>query len=203
MSSVLDSLLGILKKKKTIGIVIAIILGLILTKIFISMYQEPIRQQQIESVAKTTYTNKQFESIQENDIEKLLKSKEQTIVGVIDPTDNKGYGKVKKMFNKKAPVKGLTDKVYIYQPIYDSNQLKKELKINDKNTFLVIEDSKEIGRYSFNDLSLGYEEIVEEVDTILNPKISRKAPVRVDLPEEEETEVLEDGATHTSEVTFE
>ena len=204
MSNILEEILVLLKKKKTIGIIIGIVVAIILMNILISINRDSIRKQQIDSVAKTTYQNKQFKSVQEDELTKLLTNKQQTIVGIVEPADNKGYNKVKKMFNKKSAVKGLPKEVYIYQPIYDSSALKKELKLNEKNTFLVIEDGQEVGRYSFNDLSIGYEEIVEEVDTILNPKILRKNPIRIEAENEEMVEeASDDGLTHTSEVTFE
>lgn len=203
MNNVLDQLLVFLKKKKTIACIVILISGIIITNVFSGMYKATIQDRQIESVAKVTYQNKQFKSIKESEVSKLLKNKEQIIIAIIDTSDNKGYSKVKKMFNSKATIEGLPKTVYVYQPIYDNTKLNKELKINEKNTFIVIENGEELGRYSFNDLSVGYEEIVNEIDTILNPKIKRTNPVRNDKTEtEEESTTNSDGETHTSEVEF-
>lgn len=204
MNNILDQLLVFLKKKKTIACIVILISGIIITNIFSGMYKATIRDQQIESVAKVTYKNKQFKNIKETEVNQLLKNKEQTIVAVIDTSDNKGYSKVKKMFNSKTTIDGLPETVYVYQPIYDSSKLNKELKINEKNTFIIIENEAELGRYSFNDLSVGYEEIINEIDTILNPKITRTKPVRNDKTEtEDQATTNSDGETHTSEVEFE
>lgn len=205
MNNILDQTLVFLKKKKTIALIVIILSGIIITNIFSGIYRATIREQQVDSVAKVTYKNKQFKNIKESEVSKLLKSKEQTIVGIIDTSDNKGYSKVKKMFDSKTVIEGLPQTVYIYQPVYDNKSLYKDLKINEKNTFLIIENGEELGRYSFNDLSIGYEEIVTEIDSILNPKIERINPVRNDKTEDsqEESTTNSDGETHTSEVTFE
>lgn len=213
MSNLLDELLVLLKNKKVIGCLIAILIAIITMNLFIAVYRGTIREQQIESVAKTTYKNKQFKSIQEDELTKLMTSKEQVIIGIVDPVDNKGFNDIKKMFNEKSSIDGLPKTVYIYQPIYDSSKVIKNLGIKDKNTFIVVENGKELGRYSFNQLEGGYEEVINEVNQIIHPKIERKKPIRKqeEAPKTDNQEGVpsEDGTTssgdvtHTSEVFFE
>ncbi|MBO0436820.1 hypothetical protein [Vagococcus fluvialis] len=207
MSNIVDELLVLLKKKKTIAVIIIIVVGIVMMNVFKSLYRPTIREQQVDSVAKVTYKNKQFKKIQDSELTDLLKRKEQQVIAVIDPSENKGYKKVEKMFNEKKTVENLPKTVYVYEPIYPNQKMKKDLGINDKNTFIVYNEGKEIGRYSFNDLSVGHEEITTELNQIINPKIPRKKPVRKEVQTEdsaaENTQTNDDGQTHTSEVFFE
>ena len=207
MSSIIDELTSLLKKKKTIALLISLVIAIILMNVLIKVFRDDIREQQIVSVGDVVYVNKQFIPIKESEIAKITKNKELTVLALVETADNKGLKKVEKMFNSKTPIEGLPKQVYVYEPVYDSAQIKKELSIKDKNTFIVIEDGKEIDRVSFNDLAIGYEEIVDEIDTIVNPKINRKNPVRVatedTVNEELNQEAADNQGTHTSEVTFE
>ncbi len=207
MSNIVDELLVLLKKKKTIAVIIIIVVGIVMMNVFKSLYRPTIREQQVDSVAKVTYKNKQFKKIQDSELTDILKKKEQQVIAVIDPSENKGYKKVEKMFNEKKPVENLPKTVYVYEPVYPNQKMKKDLGINDKNTFIVYDEGKEIGRYSFNDLSVGHEEITTELNQIINPKIPRKKPVRKEVQTEdsaaENTQTNDDGQTHTSEVFFE
>lgn len=207
MSNIVDELLVLLKKKKTIAVIIMIVVGIVMMNVFKSLYRPTIREQQVDSVAKITYKNKQFKKIQDSELTDLLKKKEQQVIAVIDPSENKGYKKVEKMFNEKKPVENLPETVYVYEPVYPNQKMNKDLGINDKNTFIVYNEGKEIGRYSFNDLSVGHEEITTELNQIINPKIPRKKPVRKEVQTEdsaaENTQTNDDGQTHTSEVFFE
>lgn len=207
MSNIVDELLVLLKKKKTIAVIIIIVVGIVMMNVFKSLYRPTIREQQVDSVAKITYKNKQFKKIQESELTDLLKKKEQQVIAVIDPSENKGYKKVEKMFNEKKSIENLPETVYVYEPVYPNQKMNKDLGINDKNTFIVYNEGKEIGRYSFNDLSVGHEEITTELNQIINPKILRKKPVRKEVQTEdsatENTQTNDDGQTHTSEVFFE
>lgn len=207
MSNIVDELLVLLKKKKTIAVIIIIVVGIVMMNVFKSLYRPTIREQQVDSVAKVTYKNKQFKKIQDSELTDLLKKKEQQVIAVIDPSENKGYKKVEKMFNEKKPIENLPETVYVYEPVYPNQKMNKDLGINDKNTFIVYNEGKEIGRYSFNDLSVGHEEITTELNQIINPKIPRKKPVRKEVQTEdsaaENTQTNDDGQTHTSEVFFE
>ena len=207
MSSIIDELTSLLKKKKTIALLISLVIAIILMNVLIKVFRDDIREQQIVSVGDVVYVNKQFIPIKESEIAKITKNKELTVLALVETADNKGLKKVEKMFDSKTPIEGLPKQVYVYEPVYDSAQIKKELSIKDKNTFIVIEDGKEIDRVSFNDLAIGYEEIVDEIDTIVNPKINRKNPVRVatedTVNEELNQEAGDNQGTHTSEVTFE
>ena len=207
MSSIIDELTSLLKKKKTIALLISLVIAIILMNVLITVFRDDIRKQQIVSVGDVVYVNKQFIPIKESEIAKITKNKELTVLALVETADNKGLKKVEKMFDSKTPIEGLPKQVYVYEPVYDSAQIKKELSIKDKNTFIVIEDGKEIDRVSFNDLAIGYEEIVDEIDTIVNPKINRKNPVRVaaedTVNEELNQEAADNQGTHTSEVTFE
>ncbi|MEG0285234.1 MULTISPECIES: hypothetical protein [Vagococcus] len=207
MSSIIDELTSLLKKKKTIALLISLVIAIILMNVLIKVFRDDIREQQIVSVGDVVYVNKQFIPIKESEIAKITKNKELTVLALVETADNKGLKKVEKMFDSKTPIEGLPKQVYVYEPVYDSAQIKKELSIKDKNTFIVIEDGKEIDRVSFNDLAIGYEEIVDEIDTIVNPKINRKNPVRVatedTVNEELNQEAADNQGTHTSEVTFE
>ena len=206
MSSIIDELTSLLKKKKTIALLISLVIAIILMNVLIKVFRDDIREQQIVSVGDVVYVNKQFIPIKESEIAKITKNKELTVLALVETADNKGLKKVEKMFDSKTPIEGLPKQVYVYEPVYDSAQIKKELSIKDKNTFIVIEDGKEIDRVSFNDLAIGYEEIVDEIDTIVNPKINRKNPVRVaaedTVNEELNQEAADNQGTHTSEVTF-
>ena len=207
MSNIVDELLVLLKKKKTIAVIIIIVVGIVMMNVFKSLYRPTIREQQVDSVAKVTYKNKQFKKIQDSELTDLLKKKEQQVIAVIDPSENKGYKKVEKMFNEKKSIENLPETVYVYEPVYPNQKMNKDLGINDKNTFIVYNEGKEIGRYSFNDLSVGPEEITTELNQIINPKIPRKKPVRKEVQTEdsatENTQTNNDGQTHTSEVFFE
>lgn len=207
MSNIVDELLVLLKKKKTIAVIIIIVVGIVMMNVFKSLYRPTIREQQVDSVAKITYKNKQFKKIQDSELTDLLKKKEQQVIAVIDPSENKGYKKVEKMFNEKKSIENLPETVYVYEPVYPNQKMNKDLGINDKNTFIVYNEGKEIGRYSFNDLSVGHEEITTELNQIINPKIPRKKPVRKEVQTEdsatENTQTNNDGQTHTSEVFFE
>lgn len=207
MSNIVDELLVLLKKKKTIAVIIIIVVGIVMMNVFKSLYRPTIREQQVDSVAKITYKNKQFKKIQDSELTDLLKKKEQQVIAVIDPSENKGYKKVEKMFNEKKSIENLPETVYVYEPVYPNQKMNKDLGINDKNTFIVYNEGKEIGRYSFNDLSVGHEEITTELNQIINPKIPRKKPVRKEVQTEdsaaEKTQTNDDGQTHTSEVFFE
>ena len=207
MSNIVDELLVLLKKKKTIAVIIIIVVGIVMMNVFKSLYRPTIREQQVDSVAKVTYKNKQFKKIQDSELTDLLKKKEQQVIAVIDPSENKGYKKVEKMFNEKKSIENLPEIVYVYEPVYPNQKMNKDLGINDKNTFIVYNEGKEIGRYSFNDLSVGHEEITTELNQIINPKIPRKKPVRKEVQTEdsatENTQTNDDGQTHTSEVFFE
>ena len=207
MSNIVDELLVLLKKKKTIAVIIIIVVGIVMMNVFKSLYRPTIREQQVDSVAKVTYKNKQFKKIQDSELTDLLKRKEQQVIAVIDPSENKGYKKVEKMFNEKKSIENLPETVYVYEPVYPNQKMNKDLGIIDKNTFIVYNEGKEIGRYSFNDLSVGPEEITTELNQIINPKIPRKKPVRKEVQTEdsatENTQTNNDGQTHTSEVFFE
>lgn len=207
MSNIVDELLVLLKKKKTIAVIIIIVVGIVMMNVFKSLYRPTIREQQVDSVANITYKNKQFKKIQDSELTDLLKKKEQQVIAVIDPSENKGYKKVEKMFNEKKSIENLPETVYVYEPVYPNQKMNKDLGINDKNTFIVYNEGKEIGRYSFNDLSVGPEEITTELNQIINPKIPRKKPVRKEVQTEdsatENTQTNNDGQTHTSEVFFE
>ncbi len=207
MSNIVDELLVLLKKKKTIAVIIIIVVGIVMMNVFKSLYRPTIREQQVDSVAKITYKNKQFKKIQDSELTDILKKKEQQVIAVIDPSENKGYKKVEKMFNEKKSIENLPETVYVYEPVYPNQKMNKDLGINDKNTFIVYNEGKEIGRYSFNDLSVGPEEITTELNQIINPKIPRKKPVRKEVQTEdsatENTQTNNDGQTHTSEVFFE
>ena len=207
MSNIVDELLVLLKKKKTIAVIIIIVVGIVMMNVFKSLYRPTIREQQVDSVAKITYKNKQFKKIQDSELTDLLKKKEQQVIAVIDPSENKGYKKVEKMFNEKKSIENLPETVYVYEPVYPNQKMNKDLGINDKNTFIVYNEGKEIGRYSFNDLSVGHEEITTELNQIINPKIPRKKPVRKEVQTEdsaaENTQTNDDSQTHTSEVFFE
>lgn len=196
-------LLTVLKKKKTIAIIVVIVAFLIIGKIFVSMYRETIRENQIESVAKVTFKNKQFKNVKDSDIKTMLASKDQIVLAVIDPTDNKGYTELEKMFNQNKAVEGLPNTVYVYQPIYDSKKSLGELKIDKKNTFLLIEQGKEKKRFAFDTLENGTTELVDQVNLMINPKIPQKKPVRVEKKEELDFSSNPNGGTHTSEVQFE
>ena len=156
MSNIVDELLVLLKKKKTIAVIIIIVVGIVMMNVFKSLYRPTIREQQVDSVAKVTYKNKQFKKIQDSELTDLLKKKEQQVIAVIDPSENKGYKKVEKMFNEKKSIENLPETVYVYEPVYPNQKMNKDLGINDKNTFIVYNEGKEIGRYSFNDLSVGH-----------------------------------------------
>lgn len=207
MSSIVEELLVLFKRKKTITVIIMIVVGIVMMNVFKTLYRPTIREQQLDSVAKVTYKNKQFRQIQDSELTDILKKKDKQVIAVIDPSDNKGYKKVEKMFNEKKPIENLPKTVYLYEPVYPNQKINKDLAINDKNTFIVYNEGKEIGRYSFNDLSVGHEEITTELNQIINPKIPRKKPVRKEVETEdsatENTQMNEDVQTHTSEVFFE
>lgn len=207
MSSIIDKWSKLLRKKKTITVIILIVVGFITMNIFKAIYRPTIREQQVASVAKASYTNKQFKAINEKEITQLLANKGQQVIAFIDPSDNKGYDKLEKMFNQKTPLETMPATVYVYEPVYPDPKLIKDWQLNEKNTFLVLNDGKEAGRYSFNDLSVGYEEIGTELNAIINPKIPRKQPVRKEtkLEEDQSESTLStgNGETHTSEIFFE
>lgn len=205
MNDVSNKLLKFLRRKKTIVAIIIIVVGSTISSIFSAIFQKTIRVQEIESVVKIAYKNKQFENITESEFQTLLKSKEPTLIGFIDVSDNKAYTELTEMFVQKESISDLPQIVYIYQPIYNNAKLNKELDIKDKNTFLVIDEKKELGRYSFNELPNGYEEAVKQINTVMNPKIPRKEPVRKDIIEQnlsKSTDSSSEG-TSTSEVQFE
>lgn len=206
-------ILNVLKKKKTIAIVCIIVVGLVVSKGFASMYRDTIREQQIESVAKTTFKNKQFKNVKDTELEKALSAEGQSVVAIVDAKDNKGYKDLKKMFNQKTKVEGLPDVVYVYQPIYENSKTIKELKLKEKNNFLLMKDGKEENRFSFNELESGQQQLIDEIDVMINPKIAQKKPIRVDKKEDssldqgleqtlEQTPNNQSG-TRTSEVIFE
>lgn len=206
-------ILNVLKKKKTIAIICIIVVGLVVSKGFASMYRDTIREQQIESVAKTTFKNKQFKNVKDTELEKALSAEGQSVVAIVDAKDNKGYKDLKKMFNQKTKVEGLPDVVYVYQPIYENSKTIKELKLKEKNNFLLMKDGKEENRFSFNELESGQQQLIDEIDVMINPKIAQKKPIRVDKKEDssldqgleeslEQTPNNQSG-TRTSEVIFE
>ncbi|MEG0549872.1 MAG: hypothetical protein RR554_01850 [Vagococcus sp.] len=208
-----DVILNVLKKKKTIAIICIIVVGLVVSKGFASMYRDTIREQQIESVAKTTFKNKQFKNVKDTELEKALSAEGQSVVAIVDAKDNKGYKDLKKMFNQKTKVEGLPDVVYVYQPIYENSKTIKELKLKEKNNFLLMKDGKEENRFSFNELESGQQQLIDEIDVMINPKIAQKKPIRVDKKEDssldqgleqslEQTPNNQSG-TRTSEVIFE
>ncbi len=196
-------LLTVLKKKKTVAIIVVVIAFLIISNSFVSAYRETIREKQIESVAKVTFKNKQFKSIKNTEINAMLTSKESVILGIIDPTDNKGYGELEKMFNETKSIEGLPEIVYIYQPIYGNQKSIDNLKLDKKNNFLLIENGKESKRYAFDTLKNGTSELVDQVNAMINPKIPQKKPKRIEKKDELDFNPNPSGGTHTSEVEFE
>lgn len=202
-SEALKLILKGLKKKKTIAILTIAIVGYLFTSFLISMNRDKIREQQIESVAKTTFKNKQFKSVRDGELDKLLKSSNQKIVAIIDAKDNKGYKELKKMFNQNKQVEELPKTVYVYQPIYENSETIKNLNLKNKNNFLLIQNGKEQARYSFDELSNGERELTEQVDLMIDPKIPQKKPIRVEKKEELSFDQNPNNGTRTSEVEFE
>ncbi|HCM90236.1 MULTISPECIES: hypothetical protein [Vagococcus] len=196
-------LLTVLKKKKTIAIIVVVIAFFIISHLFVSAYRETIRERQIESVAKVTFKNKQFKNVKNADINTILSSKEPVVLGIINPTNNKGYDELEKMFNEAKSIEGLPEIVYIYQPIYGNQKSVDNLKLDKKNNFLLIENGKESKRYAFDTLKNGASELVDEVNLMINPKIPQKKPKRVEKKDELDFNPNPSDGTHTSEVEFE
>lgn len=202
-SEALELILKGLKKKKTIAILAIIVIGYLFSSLLISMNRDKIREQQIDSVAKTTFKNKQFKSVKDSELDKLLKSNDQKIVAIIDAKDNKGYKELKKMFNQNKQMEELPNTVYVYQPIYENSKTVKNLNLKNKNNFLLIENGKEKNRYSFDELTNGEHELAEQVDLMIDPKIPQKKPIRVEKKDELSFDQNPNNGTRTSEVEFE
>ncbi len=202
-SDALKLILNVLKKKKTIAVIASVLIGTVLMTILISIYRENIRAQQIESVAKTTYKSKQFKSINDSELDKLLNSKNKTVVAVIDAKNNSGYKELQKMFNQTKQVAELPETLFIYQPFYDNSKTINLLELKNKNNFLLIENGKEQARYSFNDLTNGQQGLIDQINLMIDPKIPQRKPIRVKKKDQLSFEGNPNNGTRTSEVEFE
>ncbi|MGO3733394.1 MAG: hypothetical protein ACTJHC_09485 [Vagococcus sp.] len=192
---------SLMKNKKIIGLIVGVILSFIILNIVVTAVRPSIREQEMQSVALETVKNKQVVSINEEQLSSYLKKEADTFVALIDKKDNPSYKELRKMFNNSKGFEQFTETIYMYQPIYDVKNLSKQYHLTNKNTFIHISDGKEQGRFSFDTLKTGEEELFNQLNLMLNPKIQQRKPIRVEKdPINFDSEPKEE--TQTSEIIF-
>lgn len=180
-------------------------LGVIVSFNLVAKALQPgIREKEIASVVKTPKKVPQVTYVtQESDLKQLGKSEEPVIVSFMDRQKNKEYETVKQWFTSKE-FKKLDLPVYVFEPIYDLQEYKKQYQVQHKNTLIYVTKGKEVGRYGFDSLDNGNQSLTEKMKDIVNPIIPQRKPVRVEVIEK--TLMMDDdgqGMTKTSEVEFE
>lgn len=192
-------------KYKKIFLPILLCVGVIVSFNLVAKALQPgIREKEIASVVKAPKKNAQVTYVtKESELKRLGKIEEPVILGFMDRQKNKEYETVHQWFGSKE-FKKLDLPVYVFEPIYDLQDYKKQYDIQHKNTLMYVAKGKEVGRYGFDTLQNGDQSMTEEMKGIVNPIIPQRKPVRVEVIEK--TLMMDDngqGVTKTSEVEFE
>ncbi|MCI0129834.1 MULTISPECIES: hypothetical protein [Enterococcaceae] len=172
--------LDMIKSNKRFVIIISLItLLFVVMSVFVSAVRPTIREKQLHAISELQSDNKQVIPTKETDIQTVLSDKESHIVAVIDAKGNPSLSTVEKLLTQKTPLETIDWKINYIQPIYNFTDIAKQYKLTAKNNFIVIEDGKEKGRYSFDKLTGGLEVLDEKLIAIIEPKIARKKPKRI------------------------
>lgn len=192
--------------KKLLSIVIVSIVAIVLVFILASVVKPTIRHKQIESVAVIKSQNKQVTTILESEIPEQLKQKGEQVVLIVDASNNPSLDEVNQLIKKNGELKESAWPIYYVQPVYDFPDIAKKYNLTKKNTFIVMEDGKEKGRYAFTELKGGLKTIDEALITLIDPKLEQKKPIRVKAIEEEVDSSLTQSSSErqkTEEIFFE
>jgi len=199
ISQLLKSLSKMIKFNKAFIISISVIIIIFFTlSALVSAVKPTIREQQLDTVYSTPTENKKIIMIKETEIKTVFGQDKSHIIAIIDAKDNPSLTVVDKLLIEKKPFQTINWEIDFIQPIYNFNELAKDYHLPAKNNFIVIENGREKGRYSFNILDNGLTTLEEKLNEIIDPKIARKSPKRVKT---ETSESFEDSSTMESSET--
>lgn len=172
--------LDMIKTNKHFIIIVSLVTVIFLVmSAFVSAVRPTIRDKQLSAISELKSDNKQVVPVKETDISKVFSNKEPHIVAVIDTKQNPGLNQVEKLLDKNEPLETIDWKIDYIQPIYNFSDISKEYNLTSKNNFIVMEEGKEKGRYSFDELKGGLQTLDEKLVEIIEPKIARKEPKRI------------------------
>lgn len=172
--------LDMIKTNKHFVIIIcSVTIVFLVMSVFVSAVRPSIREKQLHAISELKSNNKQVKPIQETDISSVFSDKEPHIVAVIDTKQNPSLNQVETLLDKHEPLETVNWKIDYIQPIYNFSDIETKYKLTAKNTFIVMENGKEKGRYSFNDLKGGLQTLDEKLIAIIQPSIARKEPKRI------------------------
>ncbi|MGX6969431.1 hypothetical protein [Vagococcus bubulae] len=201
--------LDMIKSNKHFVVIISLITLLFLVmSAFVATVRPTIREKQLHAISELQSDNKQVIPTKETDMQTVLSDKDSHIIAVIDSKGNPSFSKVEKLLTQKTPLETIDWKINYIQPIYNFTDMAKEYNLTAKNNFIVMEDGKEKGRYSFDKLPGGLDTLDEKLVEIIQPKIARKEPKRIKVAKKVEdslTESTTDSSTRkkTKEIIFE
>lgn len=196
------------KKRWLFGAVLLLII-LFIASIFV---KDSIRNQQIAAVTALEMKNKKFDFLTDSEFKKKLEAQDNFLVFMYQTKDNPGLDTVEEFLKKGAKVKGIDEPIYVYQPVYNSKAIWKEMELTEKNNMVSFKSGKMDTIFGFNTLDNGTKEINDAIYTILNPKIKQKEPVQNKSSKtEDDAEIIpettesttKDEKVDTQEITFE
>lgn len=191
--------LKIIMSNKIIIFGIILVLILLFTLPIIAVTARPaIREMQLDTISNIESENKQVVPVKETQVQKLFENNKSHIVAIIDSKDNSSIKEVDKLLTEKNPLKDVDWKIDYVQPIYNFDELATTYHLTAKNNFIVIEKGKEKGRYSFDKLSDGLNELDEKIIEIIDPKIARTNPKRIEVKSTEEVTTNESTTSSSS-----
>lgn len=177
-----------LMSNKILIIGIALLLCLLFMLPALAITTRPsIREQQLDTISNIQSANKQVIPMKETQVSKAFENSKSHIVAIINSKDNSSMSEVDKLLTEKKPLENVTWQVDYIQPIYNFDELAGTYGLTAKNNFIVIEDGKEKGRYSFDTLNGGLAELDEKIIEIIDPKIARTNPKRIEATSSDST----------------
>ena len=201
--------LEMIKNNKQFIIIISLITVLFLVmSVIVSAVRPSIREKQLDAITGVQSENKQVVPIKETDIKQVFSDKSSHIIAIIDSKNNPSINQVEKLLTKKSPLVTIDWKIDYIQPIYNFSDISKDYGLKAKNNFIVMEDGKEKGRYSFNKLKGGFDTLDEKLVDIIQPKIARKEPKRIKVAQKVDESLTSSSSNNqtrkkTKEVFFE
>lgn len=201
--------LEMIKNNKQFIIIISLITVLFLVmSVIVSAVRPSIREKQLDAITGIQSENKQVVPIKETDIKQVFSDKSSHIIAIIDSKNNPSINQVEKLLTKKSPLVTIDWKIDYIQPIYNFSDISKDYGLKAKNNFIVMEDGKEKGRYSFNKLKGGFDTLDEKLVDIIQPKIARKEPKRIKVAQKVDESLTSSSSNNqtrkkTKEVFFE
>ncbi|AQP52855.1 hypothetical protein CBF34_10605 [Vagococcus penaei] len=195
------------KKKQKVFVFLFLFIMIMIAVVLLikSVIRPKIREQQIISVVNLKSQHQKVQTIKENQLQKILHEKDDFVLVIIDGRGNTADKELMNFLNNSNNLKEIKTPIYIYQPIYNINQINQEYQLTAKNNLLFMENGKEIQRLAFDSFGNTQEkkaELQKQLFTLVNPVIPERKPIRVKQEKQLDFSVNQGEEVPTEEITF-